>query len=143
MPHINPPDELLRKLLTEAKTIAVVGASSNPAKPSHAIFGKLKLAGYHVIPVNPGETVVFGEKAYPTLEAVPEKIDIVDVFRRSEETPAIARSAVAIGAKALWLQIGVANEEAAKTAESAGLIVVMDQCIAVTHGLLGIAKKHG
>jgi predicted CoA-binding protein len=138
---MNPPDETLRWLLTEATVIAVVGASSKPDRPSHGVFGKLKAAGYRVIPVNPHETAVLGERAYPSLEAVPHKIDIVDVFRRAEETPAIADSAVRIGALALWLQQGVISEDAAARATAGGLIVVMDVCIGVMHSLLKIERK--
>jgi uncharacterized protein len=141
VPHANPPDDVLRRLLTESTTIAMVGASGDPAKPSHAIFGKLKLAGYRVVPVNPNESAVFGETAYARLEDIPFNVDIVDVFRRAEETPAIADSAVRIGARALWLQLGISNEDAAKRAGAAGLIVVMDKCIAVAHAALGVPKK--
>ena len=139
--HENPDDERLRKLLTEAKTIAVVGASANPERPSHGIMQKLLSAGYRVIPVNPRETEVLGQRAYPALADVPEKIDIVDVFRRAEDTPAIADQAVAVGAKALWLQSGVSNEQAASRAQAGGLMVVMDACIGVTLSLLRIPKK--
>ena len=141
MPYADPPDEVLRTLLTEATTIAMVGASSNVGKESHGIFKKLLSVGYRVIPVNPHETQVLGRKAYPTLEAVPDKIDIVDVFRRPEEAPAIADSAVKIGARALWLQTGIVSEEAATRAQAGGLVVVMDQCIGVAHSRLQIPKK--
>jgi predicted CoA-binding protein len=136
----NPPDDVLRTLLTEARTIAVVGASSKPHRPSNGIVQKLLSAGYRVIPVNPNETEVLGQKAYPSLESVPGKVDIVDVFRRAEDTPAIADSAVSIGARALWLQQGIANEQAAARAMAGGLTVVMDQCIGVTHTILGIPR---
>src|ERR1019366_4252305 len=101
MAYQNPPDDQLKQLLTSANTIAVVGASSNPEKTSHGIMRKLQSVGYRVIPVNPRETEVLGERSYPSLLDVPERIDIVDVFRRAEDTPAIADAAVAIGAKAL------------------------------------------
>src|SRR6188508_2705913 len=99
MAHQNPPDAELRRLLTDARTIAVVGASSRPDRPSHGIFGRLLAAGYRVIPVNPNESLVQGQKAYASLRDIPEPVDIVDVFRRPEHTPAIADDAVAIGAK--------------------------------------------
>jgi uncharacterized protein len=99
--HQNPSDERLRNLLVGAGTIAIVGASSKPEKPSHGIMKKLLSAGYRVVPVNPHETAVLGQKAYATLADIPDKVDIVDVFRRAEETPPIADQAVAIGAKAL------------------------------------------
>src|SRR5947199_10414084 len=133
MAHANPSDQQLKQLLTDATTIAIVGASANPDKASYGIMQKLQHAGYRVIPVNPRETEVLGERAYPSLVDVPEKIDIVDVFRPSEDTPSIADEAVRIGAKALWLQTGVANEEAAARATAGGLTVVMDTCIGASH----------
>ena len=139
--HVNPPDEALRTLLTDATTIAMVGASSNPDKDSFGIMQKLQRAGYRVIPVNPRETEVLGERAYPSLIDVPERIDIVDVFRRPEDTPAIADDAVTIGAKALWLQAGIVSEEAAARATAGGLTVVMDTCIGATHSLLRVPAK--
>lgn len=141
MAHENPSDDVLRALLSSAKTIAVVGASSNPDRPSHGVMRALLNAGYRVIPVNPNETEVLGQRAYPSLEAVPEPIDIVDVFRRAEYTPAIADQAVTVGAKALWLQLGVTNQEAANRAKAGGLIVVMDLCIAVMLSFFGMNRK--
>jgi predicted CoA-binding protein len=141
MPHTNPSDDEIRKLLTSATVIAMVGASSNPDKTSHGIMQKLQRVGYRVIPVNPGETEVLGERAYPSLLDVPERVDIVDVFRRAEDTPQIADEAVTIGAKALWLQTGIANEDAAARAAAGGLMVVMDACIGATHAMLRIPKK--
>jgi len=139
--HRNPSEPEIRNLLSAAATIAVVGASSNPERPSNGIMRKLKSAGYRVIPVNPNETDVLGDRAYPSLLDVPERIDIVDVFRRAEYTPAIADDAVKVGAKALWLQSGVTNEEAASRAAAGGLTVVMDACIGVMHSLLQVPKK--
>src|SRR3954470_7674672 len=127
MAHQNPPDEELRRLLADARTIAVVGASSRPDRPSHGIFERLLAAGYRVIPVNPNESVVHGQQAYASLRDIPERVDIVDVFRRPEHTRAIADDAVAIGAKVLWLQSGIWNDEAAARASAAGLGVVMDE----------------
>jgi predicted CoA-binding protein len=98
-------------------------------------------AGYHVIPVNPRETEVLGQKAFASLRDIPEKVDIVDVFRRPEDTPPIADEAAAIGAKAIWLQSGISNEETARRAEAAGLLAVMDACIGVEHSLLRIPPK--
>jgi predicted CoA-binding protein len=141
MPHSNPSDAELRTLLTEATTIAMVGASASPDKPSHGIMRQLQHAGYRVIPVNPRETEILGERAYPSLVDVPERIDIVDVFRRAEDTPAIADEAVTIGAKALWLQTGVASEDAAARARAGGLAVVMNACIGATHARLGVPGK--
>lgn len=139
--YTTPSDDQLRDLLISASTIAIVGASSDPEKSSHGIMKKLQRAGYRVIPVNPKETEVLGERAYPSLLDVPERVDIVDVFRRSEDTPAIAEQAVRIGARALWLQLGIASEEAAAIAQQGGLTVVMDTCIGVSHTLLGIPQK--
>jgi predicted CoA-binding protein len=138
----NPSDEELRQLLTDATTIAIVGASSNPEKESYGIMRKLQKAGYRVIPVNPRETEILGERSYPSLVDVPERIDIVDVFRRAEDTPGIADEAVTIGAKALWLQSGIANEDAAARATTGGLMAVMDTCIGATHTLLRVPAKH-
>lgn len=136
--HSNPPEEVLRKLLTSARTIAVVGASSKPEKPSNRVFGYLQSAGYRLLPVNPAESEVLGEKAYASLEEITEPIDIVDVFRRPEYTPAVAVSAVQVGAGMLWLQQGIFSEEAARHAGAGGLAVVMNLCIAVVHRRLGI-----
>ncbi|HUR32702.1 MAG TPA: CoA-binding protein [Vicinamibacterales bacterium] len=139
--HQNPSDDELRQLLIEANTVAMVGASSDPEKASHGIMRKLQHAGYTVIPVNPRETEVLGEKAYGSLDEIPGPVDIVDVFRRAEDTPPIADQAVRIGAKALWLQLGISSEEAASRAQAGGLIVVMDKCIGVTHALLRVPRK--
>ncbi|MBL0213056.1 MAG: CoA-binding protein [Myxococcales bacterium] len=141
MSHTNPGDQQLREILTTAKTIAMVGASSNPEKPSYRIFEQLLKAGYHVIPVNPRETSVHGQRAVASLAEIAEPIDIVDVFRRSEDTPAIADEAIAAGAKALWLQLGVTSEVAATKATAAGLTVIMDKCIGATHHALHIAPR--
>jgi len=141
MPHANPSDDELKALLTNATTIAMVGASSNPDKASHGIMQKLQKAGYKVIPVNPREAEILGERSYPSLVDIPERVDIVDVFRRAEDTPAIADEAVTIGAKALWLQTGIVNEDAAARAKAGGLEVVMDLCIGATHSLLQVPKK--
>ena len=133
-------DELVR-LLETARTIAVVGASSDPARPSHGVFVRLLRAGYRVIPVNPSETAVLGQTAVARLDQIEEPIDIVDVFRRAEATPDVARAAVAVGAKALWLQSGISNEETAARATTGGLVVVMNACIGVMHSMLRVPKK--
>ncbi|CAN5752062.1 CoA-binding protein [soil metagenome] len=139
MSHTNPSDEQLRTLLTDAKTIAMVGASSNPEKPSYRIFQQLQKAGYRVIPVNPRETEVHGVPAVASLADVSEPIDIVDVFRKSEDTAAIADEAVRAKAKVLWLQLGVTNDDAAARATAGGLTVIMDKCIGAAHHALHIA----
>jgi uncharacterized protein len=141
MAYANPTDQELRTLLTQAKTIAVVGASSNPERASYGIMKKLQSVGYTVIPVNPRETEVLGERAYPTLADIPVPIDIVDVFRRSEDTPGIADETVAIKAKVLWLQSGISNDDAAARAKAGGVTAVMDSCIGVVHGMLGVPVK--
>ena len=124
---INSP-ETIRRILEECRTIAVVGLSSDPSRPSNSVSGYMRRQGYRVIPVNPNETSVFGEKAYPDLAAVPEKIDLVDVFRRWDEAGKAVDEAIAVGAKAVWMQEGVIDAAAAQRAEDAGLMVVMDRC---------------
>jgi uncharacterized protein len=125
--------DAIGELLKSARVIAVVGLSSNPMRPSYGVAEYMKNAGYKIIPVNPNETEVLGERAVARLEDIREKVDIVDVFRRSEFVPEVAESAIAIGAKALWLQEGVIHEAAAKRARDAGLFVVMDKCILKEH----------
>lgn len=136
-----PSDDELRRVLIHAKTIAMVGASNNPQKPSHRIFKQLLNAGYHMIPVNPNEAEVLGQPAVKQLSDIKEPVDIVDVFRKSEDAPPIAEDAVKLGAKALWLQLGIASEEAALRALKGGLTVVMDTCIGATHHRLQIPPK--
>jgi len=127
----------ITKILRESKTIAVVGLSSNPMRPSHGVTEYMQEAGYRIIPVNPNETEVLGERSYARLEDVPEKIDIVNVFRRAEEVPPVVESAIRIGAKVVWMQLGIENHEAAEQARSAGLVAIEDACIFVEH------KKRG
>jgi predicted CoA-binding protein len=124
-------DRELRILLGDAETIAVVGLSSKPSRPSYEVAVYLQEHGYRIVPVNPTETEVLGERAYPSLLDVPAdvRIDVVDVFRRAEETPAVARDAVAVGAKVLWLQDGIMSDEAYRIASDAGLEVIMGVCI--------------
>ncbi len=124
---------VITELLRTARTIAVVGLSSKKARPSHGVTDYMQHAGYRIIPVNPNETEVLGEKAYPDLDSVPEKIDIVDIFRRSEFVSDIVDAAIRIGARAVWMQEGVVDVEAAARARKAGLIVVMDRCILKEH----------
>ena len=123
----------IAELLTSAKTIAVVGLSSRRARPSYSVSEYMQSAGYRIIPVNPQETEVLGEKAYPDLDSVPVPVDIVDVFRRSEFVPEVVEAAIRIGAKAVWMQEEVVHEEAAERARAAGLTVVMDRCILKEH----------
>ncbi|MGC1105979.1 MAG: CoA-binding protein [Candidatus Acidiferrales bacterium] len=125
--------DAIRKLLETSRTIAVVGLSSSKMRPSYGVAEYLQRAGYKIIPVNPNEKEILNEPAVTRLEDIREKVDIVDVFRRSEFVPEVAESAVAIGAKALWLQEGVIHEEAAQRARDAGLFVVVDLCILKEH----------
>jgi uncharacterized protein len=124
-----PPDEELRAILQRTNTIAVVGLSSRPDRDSNRVAQYLQSRGYRITPVNPNESAVLGEQAYPTLAEVPEPMDLVDVFRRSSATPEVAEAAVAVGAPVLWLQLGIENDEARRIGEDAGLTVVMDLCI--------------
>jgi len=128
-----PPDAVLRDLLRSRPVIALVGASIRPERPSHSVMATLLEAGYEVIPVNPSNREVLGRTCYPDLESIPVAVDLVDVFRRAEATPEVARSAIAKRARVLWLQLGVVNREAQRIASEAGLIVVMDRCLAVEH----------
>jgi uncharacterized protein len=124
-----PNDEELRSILGTAHTIAVVGLSSKPWRPSHEVAAYLQRKGYRIVPVNPNETEVLGERAYPTLLDLDVPVDAVDVFRRAEHTPEVARQAVQIGAKVLWLQEGILNEEAFRIGTEGGLDVVMGACM--------------
>ena len=126
-------DKTMRDILLSTKTIASVGLSSNTEKESYWIVSYLKDQGYHIIPVNPTATEILGEKAYPDLESVPEKIDVVQVFRKSEDVPPIVDDAIKVGAKVVWMQEGIVNQEAAQKAREAGLQVVMDACMRATH----------
>ena len=126
-------DQTMKDILLSAKTIASVGLSSNQEKESYWIASYLKEQGYHLIPVNPTADEILGEKAYPDLESIPEQIDVVQVFRRSEDVPPVVDSAIKSGAKVVWMQAGIVNEEAAQKAREAGLEVVMDACMRMTH----------
>jgi uncharacterized protein len=130
-----PSDAELRSILGDAETIAVVGLSSNPFKDSFEIAEYLQRKGYRIVPVNPNETEVLGETAYPSLLDVPKdiRIDVVDVFRRAADTPPVAEQAVQVGAKVLWLQDGIVNDEARRIAEEGGVTVIMGVCIRTTN----------
>jgi predicted CoA-binding protein len=132
----NPDDATLRNLLEHARTIAVYGCSPKPDRTSHQIAASLIEQGYNVIPVHPKAETILGQKVYPTLADIPVHVDIVNVFRRAEFTPDVARQAVEIGAGALWLQQGIINEKSYHIAKDGGLIPVMNLCIAVIHRLL-------
>ena len=128
--------QTLRRILAEYKTIAVVGLSDKWHRPSNFAAKYLKDHGYKIIPVNPGQTEILGEKCYPSLLDIPEKVDVVDIFRKPEDVPPIVEDAIKIGAKVIWMQIGVINEEAAKRARDAGLEVVMNRCMKIEHARL-------
>lgn len=125
-----------REILQKYHTVAVVGLSSDDMRPSYSVAEYLKCAGYHIIAVNPDETEVLGEKAYPDLLSVPEPVEIVEIFRRSEDVPPHVDEAIAIGAKVIWMQLGIRNDDAAAQAEAAGLKVVMNRCPKIEYGRL-------
>jgi hypothetical protein len=121
------------KILKSFRNVAMVGASADPQKPSNVVFRYLTVHGYNVVPVNPTIEEVYGKKCYPSLSAIPGKIEVVDVFRKSDDVPLIVDEAIKIGAKVVWMQEGIVNKVAAKKAESAGLLVVMDKCMRKEH----------
>lgn len=128
-----PAADPIADILKQAKTIAVVGLSSNPTRPSHGVASYLQSAGYRIVPVNPNEREVLGERSYARVEDVPEKIDVVDIFRRPEDVPPAVEGAIRAGAKVVWMQLGIENEDAAEKARRAGLTVVMDACMLIEH----------
>ncbi len=125
--------QTIEKILREARTVATVGLSEDTSKPAHTVPAYLLAQGYHVVPVNPTIETVLGEKAYASLTDVPEAIDVVQIFRRSDYVGPIVDEAIRVGAKAVWMQVGIADEEAAARARAAGLDVVMNQCMRVQH----------
>ncbi len=129
-------DSEVKELLAATRTIAVVGLSEKPDRPSHYVAEYLQLHGYRIIPVNPSVVSVLGQRSYPTLQDIPEPVDMVDIFRRSEAVPPIVEAAIAIGARSVWMQEGVIHEGAAEQARAAGLQVVMDKCILKEHARL-------
>lgn len=128
--------QTLRRVLGETRTLAVVGLSADWFRPSHFAAKYMQSHGYRVIPVNPRYEEILGERCYPDLASIPEKVDLVNVFRKSDECPAIAQEAVRIGAKTLWMQIGVISNEAREIAEAAGLTVVMNRCVKIEYARL-------
>lgn len=136
MMDLHGGDERIRKLLKEAKTVAVVGLSPRLERPSNMVAAYLISQGYEVIPVNPGHSEILGRTCYPELRSIPGKIDIVDIFRRAEDVVPIVEQAVEIGAGSIWMQQGIVNEEAAELAGNAGMTVIMDRCIKVDHSQL-------
>jgi len=135
-------DDGLRELLSSTKTIALVGASPHPDRPSHAVMRYMIDQGYRVFPVNPNETEILGMKVYASIKDIPEAVDMVDIFRNSEDAGRICDEAIAIGAKSVWLQLRIINEEAAKRCEAAGLKVVMDRCPAIDMPRLGMGPPN-
>jgi predicted CoA-binding protein len=129
----NPPPEKIKELLENSKTIAVVGLSPKPDRASNGVSEYLQKQGFRIIPVNPGENEILGEKSYSDLKSIPDRVDIVDVFRRPEAAPGIVEEAIAVGAGAVWLQEGVVSEAAFEAGSRAGLIMIMDRCIFKTH----------
>jgi predicted CoA-binding protein len=138
----NPGDDELRKIYDETSTIAVVGASENPGKPAFSIPRQLQGLGYRIVPVNPKGGEIHGERVYRSLDEVDVPVDVVDVFRPAEETPAIARQAAKVGARVLWLQEGIVSEEAARIARDSGLTPVMGICMGATARRLEIPRRH-
>jgi predicted CoA-binding protein len=139
-------EDTIRHILESFRTVAVVGLSRDPAKPSHAVAKYLQSAGYHIIPVNPFCDQILGEKCYRSLLDVPETIEVVDVFRPSEDVPAIVDDAITIRnrlgtPKVVWMQLGIVNEEAARRAEEASLMVVMDRCMRMEHKHLAMESE--
>ena len=130
----------ISEILHSARTIAVVGLSGKRFRPSYGVTEYMQRSGYRIIPVNPHETEVLGERCYPDLESIPEPVDLVDIFRRSEHVPEIVEAAIRKGAKAVWMQEGVVHERAARRAEDAGLAVVMDRCILKDHRRMAYAS---
>ncbi len=133
---LEPALDEARQILATSKTIAVVGLSNNPERPSHEVASYLKDEGYRIIPVNPRISETLGLKAYPSLRDVPEPVDVAQIFRRPEHVPPIVDDAIAIGAKVVWMQLGIVHEEAAARARAAGLRVVMNTCMATMHHTL-------
>ena len=131
----------IEAILRECKTVAVVGLSPNPGRPSHRVAVYLQEQGYRIVPVNPNATEVLGERCYPSLIAIPHQVELVDIFRRSEDVPPVVDEAIQIGATAVWMQLGIVNEAAAARAEAARLDVVMDRCTAIEHRALARAGK--
>ncbi len=138
---MRPPDAALHDLLAASRTIAVVGHSDKPYRDSYGVAQYLREVGYRVYAINPNLRTVAGDTAYPDLRQLPERIDIVNVFRRAEHLPQIVEDAIAIGARAVWGQYGVVDSAAAERAQAAGLVVVMDRCIRVEHRRLGMPRR--
>ncbi len=133
LPEFNPEDEEIKGILENNRTIAVVGLSTNPDKDSHRVARYLKEQGYQIVPVNPKNEEILGQKCYANLKEIPFSVDIVDIFRKIEAIPAVVDEAIATGAKVVWMQLGLAENQSAHKARSAGLQVVMNKCIKIEH----------
>jgi len=132
-PESNPPDDEIRGILENSKTVAVVGLSDKPERDSYRVAAYLKEHGYTVIPVNPAQTEILGEKSYPDLASIPAPVDIVDIFRNIEAVPGIVDEAIGIRAKVVWMQLGLAHNESARKAAASGLVAVQSRCIKIEH----------
>ncbi|MGB8656573.1 MAG: CoA-binding protein [Candidatus Zixiibacteriota bacterium] len=131
--YSNPPDEQIREILQKYTKVAVVGLSPDPSRPSNGVARYLKSRGYKIFPVNPGQKEILGERSFPDLRSIPEKVEIVDIFRRPEHVSPIVDEAIRIGAKVIWMQDGVVNDAAANFASKNGLVVVMNKCMLREH----------
>ncbi len=136
MPDANPPSDEIRQLLESHRVIAIVGLSDKPERDSYRVAKYMKENGYRIIPVNPTQDEILGEKSYASLNDIPEAVDVVDIFRKPEAIPAVVDDAIAIGAKAVWMQLGLAHHVSAEKARQAGLQVVQSKCIKVEHARL-------
>ncbi len=130
-----------QQIFANCRTIAVVGLSPKTNRPSNQVAVYLQQAGFKIIPVNPGQTKILGEQCYPDLQSIPDSVDIVDIFRRSDQVEPVIRDAVAIGAKVVWMQQGIAHQKGAEFAEAAGLTVIMDRCIKIDHAQMIVTEK--
>jgi len=140
IPEDNPSSEEINAILQRYKTVAVVGLSPKPQRDSHKVAKYLKENYYRIVPVNPGQKEILGEKCYPNLKAIPFPIDLVDIFRKPEAIPPVVEDAIEIGAKVVWMQLGLAHNQAADKARKAGLQVVMNKCIKIEH--FNVLKQH-
>lgn len=131
--HLNPVDDEMRLLLQKVKTIAVVGLSDKPHRDSYQVSEYMQQNGYRIIPVNPRAKTVLGETAYASLQAIPEKVDLVNIFRNSDHVPPLVQEALPLQPLAIWLQLGIAHEQAARLGQAAGITVIMDRCIKIEH----------
>jgi predicted CoA-binding protein len=141
IPEYNPPSEEIKAILQKYKRVAIVGLSPKPERDSYRVAKYLKENDYRIVPVNPGQKEILGEKCYPNLKAIPIPIDVVDIFRKPEAIPPVVNEAIEIRAKVVWMQLGIAHNQAADKARKAGLEVVMDRCIKIEH--MNMLKQHG